>query len=580
MSPKQKLSNGVPFYKSDDFNQGSQSTSAQEEISKLEILNEVGLAITQLLDLQEILNFSVDIIVNKLGIAECLIYIWNEGEERFDVRQMHGVTEITKNKIEERRITGFDLVKQVADSRNAIYIPLMGQEPNFNFEIREKYKKYSYIGFPLISRNMVIGVIELITPIKRNLVESDLAFFKTLGRSIGVAIDNALLVKQIQKQKNDAITLFQLGTKISSSLSLKDVLNEIAEGARLLVNTDIAMVGLFQKSCNEVRIWSTSGSDAEKLEGLIIPVADGPGSCLVNGEEFFGEVNNSENIHLHNMSSLAIDQIKSYLAVPLHISERFIGIIEVMSKETRKFRPDDILLLKQLGYHVYVALEDAHLHEQLRYGAALEEQNRLARELHDHLAQAMGFIKIKAIMTNDLLSKGDHSKAQEHLNGLINTTSVLYTDLREAIFNLRNTDSEPGDFLTQLQDYLREYEHYYGLEVRLSVDDIATTEFSSEVGNQVMRIIQEALSNVRRHACASHVWMKFWQESSKIIICIEDDGNGFNPDEVVGDEESKQSYGLKIMQERVKFIDGELTIESRSGRGTKVLVQLPSVYIN
>lgn len=579
MSANQKFSNSLPLYKSDDFSQGSVSYSAEEEISKLEILNEVGLAITQLLDLQEILDFSVDILVNKLGIAECLIYLWNEDDERYEVRQIHGVTENTKINIEKRRITGFDLVKQIADSRNAVYIPLMGDEPRFNLVIREKYKKYSYIGFPLISRNIVIGVIELITPIKRRIEESDLSFFKTLGRSIGVALDNALLVMQIQKQKNDAITLFQLGTKITSSLSLKEVLNEIAEAARLLINCDIGMVGLFQQSCNEVRIWSTSGEDSEKLEGLIVSVGENPGSCLVNGEEFLGKTDNPENIHIHNMDTLAVDQIKSYLAVPLHIGDRFIGIVEVMSKESRKFKSKDILLLKQLGYHVYVALEDAHLHEQLRYGAALEEQNRLARELHDHLAQAMGFIKIKAIMTNEILAKGDKTKAQDHLEELIQTTSVLYTDLREAIFNLRNTDSEPGDFLAQLQEYLREYEHYYGLEVRLSVDDVTTTEFSSEVGNQLMRIIQEALSNVRRHACASHVWVKFFQEGGIIKIRIEDDGNGFNPDEVVGDQESKQSYGLKIMQERVKFIDGELSIDSRPGNGTKVLVQLPSVFI-
>ena len=578
MSQKQKFSNSHPFYKSDDFNQGFQLNSTQEEISKLEILNEVGLAITQLLDLQEILDFSVDILVNKLGIAECLIYLWNEDDERYDVRQIHGVTENTKINIEKRRITGFDLVKQIADSRNAVYIPLMGDEPRFNLVIREKYKKYSYIGFPLISRNIVIGVIELITPIKRKVEESDLSFFKTLGRSIGIALDNALLVMQIQKQKNDAITLFQLGTKITSSLSLKEVLNEIAEGARLLINCDVGMVGLFQQSCNEVRIWSTSGENAEKLEGLIVPVSEGPGICLINGEEFIGQQDGSDNQHIHNMDSLAIGQIRSYLVVPLHVGSRFIGILEVMNKESRKFKPNDILLLKQLGYHVYVALEDAHLHEQLRYGAALEEQNRLARELHDHLAQALGFIKIKAIMTNDSFSKRDKAKAQEHLDELIKTTSVLYTDLREAIFNLRNTDSEPGDFLTQLQDYIREYEHYYGLDVRLSVDDVTTTEFSSEVGNQLMRIIQEALSNVRRHACASHVWIKFFQEGGTINIRIEDDGNGFNPDEVVGDHESKQSYGLKIMQERVKFIDGELSIDSCPGNGTKVLVQLPSVF--
>jgi signal transduction histidine kinase len=238
-----------------------------------------------------------------------------------------------------------------------------------------------------------------------------------------------------------------------------------------------------------------------------------------------------------------------------------------------------VILLSQLASHVFVAVEDANLHEQLRYGATLEEQNRLARELHDHLAQAMGFIKIKAIMANDQLENGNLQKAKDHLNELINTTSILYTDLREAIFNLRNTETKQGSFLNQLQDYLLEYEHYYGLEVRLSVDDHTTTEFSSEVANQLMRIIQEALSNVRRHSCAQHVWIKFQQVGGDIRICIEDDGEGFDPSEIAGNGKSNQSFGLQIMRERVQYIDGKLEIESEPGKGTRVCLQIPSVFI-
>ncbi len=580
MNINKKFSEYNPLFKNDDYGQGTQSINSLDDLSKLAILHDVGLAITQLLDLEKILDFTEDILVNKLGISECLIYLWDDDSERYDLRHQHGVSERTRKQIEKRRLSGNDLVKEIADTKNVIYVPSLGEDDRFDGEFQNKYAKYSYMGFPLISRNLVIGVIELISPIFYADNEINIPFYKTLGRSIGVAIDNSILVSQIEKQKDDAVTLFKLGAKVTSSLSIKEVLFEIADVARTILNADIGMVGLFQESCNNVRIWSASGESAEKLEGLIINITeDSPGNCFLQKKEFIGIVQDDEGLHLHNQTTLNDENIKSYLAVPVHIVDRFVGIIEVMNHNIRKFNHNDVILLSQLSSHVFVAVEDAHLHEQLRYGATLEEQNRLARELHDHLAQAMGFIKIKAIMANDQLENGNLQKAKDHVSELINTTSVLYTDLREAIFNLRNTETKQGGFLTQLQDYILEYEHYYGLEVRLSVDDQTTTEFSSEVANQLMRIIQEALSNVRRHSCAQHAWIKFQQEGGDIKICIEDDGEGFDPSEIDGNGKSNQSFGLQIMRERVQYIDGKLEIESEPGKGTRVCLQIPSVFI-
>lgn len=578
------LIRGIPesnqFYKNDSYGLGGELNVVHDELSKMEILHEVGLAITQLLDLEKILEFSVDILVNKLGMEECLFYLWNEEEERFILRHQYGVKKKIQKRIDERRKSGLDFVKNIAETRKAIYIPNLGEDDRFTGDIQLYNANYFYLGVPLISRNLVIGVLEIMSPKAENHSGIDLAFFTTLGRSIAIAIDNALLVAEIQNQKQIATSLFQLSTNITSVLSLKEVLGEIANVARLIMNADIGMVGLYQQSCNEIKILATAGDGAAKLDGLTINVSeDLPGHCLFQKKEFKFPSKEKVKIQLHNDKTLQDYEIQSYLAVPLHHGESFIGLVEIMDRKQRKFSTNDVLLLKQLGYHIFVAVEDARLHEQLRYGATLEEQNRLARELHDHLAQAMGFIKIKAIMVKEQLSLGNQDKATNHLDEMINTTSVLYTDLREAIFNLRNTEAEQGNFLLQLQSYLQEYEQYYGLEVRLSVDDRATTEFSAEVANQLMRIIQEALSNVRRHACAQHVWIRFQQLGGEIEICIEDDGNGFDTDAIRKDGTATQSFGLQIMEERISYIDGKMNIVSQPGKGTKVCLKIPSVFI-
>jgi signal transduction histidine kinase len=339
-------------------------------------------------------------------------------------------------------------------------------------------------------------------------------------------------------------------------------------------------VGLFQESCQDIKIWSASGEDSKKLEGLTINVEKNSfGSKLFARETISGRISQQYQHPSFNEGFFEFEEYDSFLAIPLHLGEIFLGIIGVISKEPRNFNASDTQLLKQLGYHVFVAIENARLHQQLRYGAALEEQNRIARELHDNLAQAMGYIKIKAIMTHDMLVKKDLEKANSHLDELINTTSVLYTDIREAIFNLRNTDSNHGDFFSALREYLTEYQQYYGLEVRFTMDDSSSLEFSPEVANQLIRIVQEALSNVRRHACAHKVWIQCWQDQGEINISIEDDGSGFDPNEISTRDTSKQSFGLQIMRERVQYINGKLKIDSEPGKGTKILIQIPSIYI-
>ncbi len=88
----------------------------------------------------------------------------------------------------------------------------------------------------------------------------------------------------------------------------------------------------------------------------------------------------------------------------------------------------------------------------------------------------------------------------------------------------------------------------------------------------MIRIIQEALSNVRRHACAHRVWVQFWQDQGEINVSIEDDGNGFDLDVIATRDHSKQSYGLQIMEERVQYINGKLKIESGARKRHKIII--------
>ena len=293
----------------------------------------------------------------------------------------------------------------------------------------------------------------------------------------------------------------------------------------------------------------------------------------MEGEPVRVEVYDPEKPLLHDRDSIMEEGITSFLAVPLCRVERFLGYIEVLTRQRRRFRDHEVKLLLRLAHQVAVSIENAQLYRQLRLLATLEERDRLAREMHDNLAQALGYLNVKASMTEDLLSGGRIEQAPESLQELKKVAKFTYTDVREAIFNLRTTGQIRIGLLPALQDYLADYRVHYGLDTRLVIENEEPDEFVPEVVGQVLRIVQEALTNVRKHACASRAWVHFGQEEDQICIRIEDDGRGFYPTQ--GNEAGRHSFGLQIMRERAESVGGSLEVDSQPGRGTLVIVRVP-----
>ena len=213
------------------------------------------------------------------------------------------------------------------------------------------------------------------------------------------------------------------------------------------------------------------------------------------------------------------------------------------------------------------------LSEQFVYHmATLEERKRLARELHDHLAQDLGYLKIKASLVSDSLKKDDVDRAQAQLQEIKDLADELYTDVREQIYNLRSQITSKEEFLPKLQEYLDHIQRQHKLETQLTLTDEALVEFSAQTCNQLFRIIQEALSNVGKHAQASRVKIDIGVDRGQTCLTIEDDGQGFDLDHLSAN--GHNSFGLKIMRERAESIGGHLNLHSTPGSGTRLSVSL------
>jgi len=540
---------------------------------ELAILNEMSLAASQLLDLQEIMDLALDTVVNKLGMANGLIFLWDEAAGRYTLQASYGLSAAQIEEIDRRRQSGLDITREVVQSGKELFIVNMISDSRFH-GIWDNLENRSYVNFPLISRGTVVGVMALISPVAHFITSRKVVFLKAIGREIGVAIDNAILLADTLRREQEALALYELGTKMSVSLALSEVLSVVANAARELLDSDIGLVGLYDEEHQEIVMKAAAGTQANTLKGMRIPVdRRSPGDALVHGEPVIVEINNTDSPIHHFERWLTAEQISSSLTVPLQRGERLLGLIEVMTHQPRHFMQRDAQLLMRLAHHVVVSIENAQLYRQLRYLAALEERDRLAREMHDHLAQALGYLNVKSSITSEQLSKGQIEQTQEGLLELKKIAKLIYTDVRESIFNLRTTVSQHKSMHQTLQEYLLEYRTHYGLDVRLSLEHEDTLEFIPEVASQILRIIQEALTNVRKHADADCVWICCEEDGDRICIKIEDNGRGFYPLQAVQD--GHQHYGLQIMRERAESVGGSLELDSRPGQGTRVLVQVP-----
>jgi PAS domain S-box-containing protein len=211
--------------------------------------------------------------------------------------------------------------------------------------------------------------------------------------------------------------------------------------------------------------------------------------------------------------------------------------------------------------------------EQQHALATLRERERLARELHDSLGQVLGYVHTQAQVSRELLTSQQHEQAASHLNRLIDVSREALTDMREFILGVKSHDTEQS-FFAMLRQYLRYFTNLHGLSIELSIPPaLEQHTFAPHTEAHLLRIIQEALTNIRKHTTIASGQISFALDDSAVRVVIEDNGEGF--DQAGSDQHVSQSYGLRSMRERAAEVGGLLHIDTAPGRGTRIIVSLP-----
>lgn len=386
--------------------------------------------------------------------------------------------------------------------------------------------------------------------------------FAAIGRLQGAVL----------RQSRDLAALLDVGQRVTASLDPDEVMRYGVLAVAASGKADAVELWTVDRAGARVLLRKRHGGNGATLfERTVCALGEGvPGTVAASGETWTGEAP-SEPAHGSGRGALS-----ARAAFPLRCAHGVNGVLVVASASPLAFQSAAALrILGAMADRIALALDNANLHEQVQARAAITERERIARELHDGMAQILTYIGAKTHAVERLLARGQAAEAQRQLSEMAGVSRALYAEVREAILALRTGIPDGGNLVAILEKYLAELQNLSGLALHLDVEappgGLPLPPSMAEV--QVLRIIQEALSNVRQHARATQATVRLRADGDGLEITVSDDGRGFDPGRL--GPGGRPRFGLQSMDERARATGGSLAVSSAHGGGTTVTLRVP-----
>jgi signal transduction histidine kinase len=283
---------------------------------------------------------------------------------------------------------------------------------------------------------------------------------------------------------------------------------------------------------------------------------------------------------------VAEEGIRSFICVPLRSKEETLGVLNIASQEAHRFTPSDVQLLSSIAAQITVAIENARLHQEVRRkeevrGELLqdmfliqeEERRRIARELHDETSQVLASLAANLEVASGMLP-ADAEKIKNKLKEAQNLSISILDEVHKLIYELRPTLLDDLGLVAAIRWLADNNLKPMGITVNFRTVG-KVRRLAPQLETTLFRVIQEAVSNIARHAQAKNADIKLYFRNNVVKVKIGDDGPGFDVEEAMSSKERPRGLGLLGMKERVELMNGTLSIRSRSHGGTDIDIEIP-----
>ena len=353
--------------------------------------------------------------------------------------------------------------------------------------------------------------------------------------------------RELEARTATTRALHQVAIAIAALADLDAILQVIVDSARTLLEADVAVL-------------ARAAPDGT----LHLAAWTGAPALIVRPPEVPDDIR----------AFVAPEALASELAAPLRRGDATVGSLAVGSRNARAYGVEQIETLATLANQASIAIENARLQDRLRETAVRGERERIARELHDGLAQVLGYVNTKSQAVEGLLEVGRTQEARSHLAELASAARSVYVDVREAILGLSTPILEGSGLVATVERYAERFAEASKLAVHIEASDVARiADLPPTVEAQAFRIVQEALTNVRKHASANRVAITLDVRAETLVLDVTDDGRGL--DGAASTPQAWPRYGLVSMRERAASVGGTVEIEPAPTGGTRVRLRIP-----
>ena len=380
-----------------------------------------------------------------------------------------------------------------------------------------------------------------------------------------------IAARQTAESWTDA--LVNISRRIAELDDVDHILTYIVDNARRLLRSDFAGLAILngQSSCLELKCYA-NGSRAEMVDSSVMV----ENQLILNTVRTAGAYRSqgNESAELLRQICFFTEQPGTAVAiVRLDLDNRLIGAFWIARFEAELYSDTDLIWLECLADQITIAVKHGLVTAQLQSLSVIEERTRIAREMHDGVAQVLGYLNLQVQTLEALLQQSKLDKLREKLVQMREAVKVAHADVRENILSLRTTLNDEKGLIQSIEEYLHEFGIQTTMDARFVNEVESEVDLSSIAQVQLVYILHEVLSNVRKHSRASHVTVRLSKEGNageeSIILQVWDDGMGFTS------SESKRSFGLQTMRERAHSVNGELLVHSAPGKGTQIKCSFP-----
>ena len=531
-------------------------------------LNEISAVVNRSLELDEILCSALEMVLKATDLQIGGIYLLDDFLQTLSIRAHQGFSPDFLSAIDQLKV-GEGFSGEVVQTGEPLTIRDITKDKRLSRGIVKEEGFRSLLVVPICSKQKALGTVFMISKELRDFSHEEIDLLTSAGQQIGVAVDNASLFQAQQHRAEQFRVISEVGAQITSIMDIDQLLNQVVKLIQKTFEYDHVAVALIEEDYavyryGAGRLWEDPAFDFN------------PSHLKIGSEGITGRVAaTGEMVYLPDVRKdpgyveMEGSGTHSEVTVPIKTKGKVIGVLDAQSESLNAFDEIDLAVLQSLADQTAVAVENARLYKQAQQFAVVEERNRLARELHDSVTQALYGITLHAEAAFRQIKARKISLANEQISELRNTAQDALREMRLLIFELRPSVVEMQGLVPALQARLEAVEERAGMGVVFNQE--GKLDLTDQLQDGLYRIAQESLNNALKHAKAQNITLNLIGRRGKVIMEVVDDGIGFKPE----DEIEGGGLGLDGIIERAELMGAELVLDSRPGKGTTIRVEVP-----